>query len=79
MLCTIFYVALGLFILAAMLELLYRYLRINFDTPKEQTMAELEPQSLPGFYFCAVMQALRMSPGRFYPALPGEKMTKPGT
>ncbi|KAK3794486.1 hypothetical protein RRG08_003639 [Elysia crispata] len=74
---TLLYVALSLLGLSAVLELLFRHLRINFETPKEQTMAELEPQSIPRFYFCAVMQALRMSPGRFYPALLGEKMTKP--
>ncbi|RUS73361.1 hypothetical protein EGW08_018880 [Elysia chlorotica] len=77
MLCTLLYVALSLLGMGAMLEILYRLLRINFKTPKQQTMAELEPQSLPGFYYCAVMQALRMSPGRFYPALPGEKMSEP--
>ncbi|GFO10726.1 dehydratase [Plakobranchus ocellatus] len=71
------YLSLSVAALTIILEKLYYRLRIDFNTPKEQTMDELEPQSLPRFYFCAVMQAFHLSAGKFYPALPGETMTKP--
>ncbi|KAK3794485.1 hypothetical protein RRG08_003638 [Elysia crispata] len=69
------YVAAVVVTLAVILDYFYRRLRLNSRSKRNPTQKYIESHSIARYYFCALMQAVYMSPGVFYPSIPSDKLT----